>query len=648
MISSLQGLRAPLQSYLSSFLLLLTSTMIGRLLFYLFQIDTLPPLTTTELINAWLWGLRFDLALAALLTLLLYCSALIIAWSRRIDFQTVMRLGSALLALGLLMLHGSDLIYYQEAGRHLGYELREGGNSMVESFSHAFHSYPAMSWTHLLMGLLIALLGYRWLSRTPRIAPSPRPPLELALLVLLIPCVLIIRGGVEAVPLEPLHAQQIGGGVQSTIALNGSYNALYNTLSGKHIESLLPQPPTPQQLQQFMGLMPVHPQPSSTAKPQPHVVLLLLESWSGAYMQSYGYPEQTTPFFDGLRERSLTTRGMLAGGHRTTEGMFATLCSWQNPLGKTVAQTQLQEYSYRCLPQLLNEAGYTSVFVQGTNRNTSGVGAFAQLLGFQSSIGKQEINHSTLPHNSWGLHDADIYQQALTTLRQAKGPMLIGINTNTTHDHQLPPGITPQFGDQTQEARYKSVLHYADQALQQLITTIESDPTIGETLFVIVADHTGLSPDLPLAHYWVPFLIVGANQPPPQPLPYLASQRDVAPTLLDLLNIPIPAHMSGRSLLHPQDSLPIHYADLYHNGELWWSTGRRLYQIPLQQPHLARCSVTPPTPMPPPTTEPCSKADRLAISAALAFTHVSQQRLFDGRILAPRTSTMPLEPAVTH
>ncbi len=176
------------------------------------------------------------------------------------------------------------------------------------------------------------------------------------------------------------------------------------------------------------------------------MVLVFLESWSSVYMKSYGSAKDSTPYFDTLRKRSLTTNETLAGGHRTTEGLFATLCSWQNPLGETIAQSQLQNYDYNCLPELLRNRGYATAFFQGTLENTSGTGAFAQALGFEQSYGKRDIKTRQYEENSWGVQDPDLYHFVLGSLDKMPQPFFIGINTATTHDSQVPESFLQQMG----------------------------------------------------------------------------------------------------------------------------------------------------------------------------------------------------------
>ena len=97
----------------------------------------------------------------------------------------------------------------------------------------------------------------------------------------------------------------------------------------------------------YEGYHPVAPQLH-----RPNVVFFFLESWSWVKISP-----TITPFLFEVMERSLRPNVMLANGHRTTEGIFATLTSYQNPLGKSVAKTQLQDYTYDSIVDILNKDG---------------------------------------------------------------------------------------------------------------------------------------------------------------------------------------------------------------------------------------------------------------------------------------------------
>jgi phosphoglycerol transferase MdoB-like AlkP superfamily enzyme len=321
---------------------------------------------------------------------------------------------------------------------------------------------------------------------------------------------------------------------------------------------------------------------------------------------------------------------MLAGGSRTTEGMFATFCSAQNPLGQTVAQSQLQNYNYDCVPELLRGAGWHTAFFQGSNKETSGTGSFAQLLGFEQSFGKRDIQQGRpqLEQNSWGYHDPDLYRYALGKMRQMPQPFLVGINTNSTHDSQLPDGVAPLLPGDSRVDRYRNMLHFADGALNAFIEAVRTTPELQDTIFVLVADHSGLTPSQPLQKHLIPFAILAPGLEPTMQ-DVLASQRDIAPTLLQMLNITIPRHFSGRSLLTatPQQR----YTDYYHQGVLGWIEGKLAIEFPINAHQQMTC-LSLERGLGSDHVVPCEKKAEAMQHRALAFTHLSQSLLFSGKL----------------
>ena len=630
-------------SYLRYFLLplflLLVVAQTEKGLFALYHAEQLAGLGVADTLYAMLWGIRFDLAIAGAFAFFAFSGAYLLHRLLRLRFTHALRHTSFIAAAALLLLHGADLLYYGEAGRHLGYELKESINSGSDLATAALQTYTLPVVLQLLLLLPLFLLNRLLFNRfapteQERMFTTARPPRlrpELALVVLLPLSAVMVRGGLGSVPLEPLHAQEIGDSRSAAIALNGVYNAVFSSVTPYSIKPVFARPPGEDELAEVRRMF-AGDRPAASGNARPYnVVLLLLESWSGAYQQPYGYDQQTTPFFDTLRQRSLTTLATTAGGHRTTEGIFATLCSWQNPLGQTVAQSQLQNYEYRCLPEILNQRDYHTAFFQGTLKNTSGTGAFAQLLGFRHSYGKEDVAEHRYPHNSWGLQDPDLYDFTLQRLKEMPQPFFVGINTNSTHSSELPPGVSPHFPGEGGENTYINMLHFSDAALGEFIRAVESDPAFSETIFVLVADHAGPSlGSSDLNKYLVPFLIYAPGVVAPQQLDIASSQRDIAPTLLSILQIDDAAAFSGNSLL---DSTASRYADYYHQGVLGWIEGKRGIEFRLGEEQGMLCYELLEAPFRQLPGE-CADTDWALQQRAQAFTHLSQSLLFNGKVSA--------------
>jgi hypothetical protein len=604
---------------------LLLVAFVEKLIFTAYHADLTTGLSAGEVAHALMAGLRFDLAITAIFAFLAVFAAHVLARLLRMQFMKGVRWLAYVAVAALVFIHGADLLYFDETGRHMGYELKEAYNSGVELATSAVATYRVP-----VLVQLVWLAAALWLAGRALPVAGPRPRLfaqatpwwrlvapEFKLAVVLVLAVVMARGGLQSVPLEPLHAQALGDPAKATLALNGVYNAVFSSATPYSVEPVMHASPSEADRALIQALFggPSAAVPALEATAPPNVVIVFLESWAASRMASYGGANDTTPEFDALRARSLTTRDMLAGGRRTTEGMFATLCSAQNPLGATVAQTQLQNYRYDCLPKRLREQGYSSAFFQGTVSGTSGTGAFAQLLGFEHSYGKEHAGESLLPHNSWGMHDPDIYRFTLDKMATMPRPFLVGINTNSTHDSVLPDGFAPSFDD-----GYENALHFSDAAFGAFVTELYA--RYPNTVLVALADHTKRAQGPVINAYRIPFLIHAPGLAPAR-LDITASQRDVAPTVLALLGLSPAEWFSGRVLT----AEGTHSADYYAAGLLGWVEGDEGVEFSVRQPSQLRCFDAASL-----ADKECPEDSGPRRDRALAFTRVMQQALFSGQL----------------
>jgi membrane-anchored protein YejM (alkaline phosphatase superfamily) len=105
----------------------------------------------------------------------------------------------------------------------------------------------------------------------------------------------------------------------------------------------------------------------------------------------------------------------------------------------------------------------------------------------------------------------------------------------------------------------EGAVKYTDHAIGQFIEKARSHPWFANTLFVFVADHTSIArgrSDLPMERFHIPMVVWAPGLVAPQRVDALASQIDVAPTLLGLLNLNYVSEFFGRDVLHDADVPP--------------------------------------------------------------------------------------------
>ena len=98
----------------------------------------------------------------------------------------------------------------------------------------------------------------------------------------------------------------------------------------------------------------------------------------------------------------------------------------------------------------------------------------------------------------------------------------------------------------------EGAVKYTDYAIGRFLAEARQKPWFDKTVFVFVADHTAGSAgkeDLPVANYHIPLFIHAPSVLPPREVATVASQIDLAPTLLGLLNFDYTSTFFGRNVM---------------------------------------------------------------------------------------------------
>jgi len=635
------NLRVDLLTFFFISLLALTvSGLLFKSVFVVYNYSQFSSLPLSETVYALFWGLRFDLAAAALLTLV---SCFVLWFSYR--FLPEKRPAFFLLGLMLFVqmsLQIGDTVYFVEAGRHVSYEMRDAltdasGLFMTAVTKHGF--FIVLSYVLAVAVIFILLKQAKKaavFSGSRSFVAEFKLKQEASLFVVLLLSVIIVRGGVTGLPQSVISAFKIGDAQQAIITMNGAYSVVYGAInSQKEISQVAVKLPSGIDVNNVMrSLYPVSPDFSAPAGDvkKYNLIFILMEGWPADTMSAYGYEKLTTPFYASLKAKSVAPLGVISGGVRTTEGVYATFCSQQNPLGKTVAQTSLQNNHYRCLPDILKQYGWHTAFFQGSHKETSGTGAFAQSLGFSESYAKEDLPPGRYKHNYWGAHDPDIYDFVLDKLDKMPQPFLIGVNTNSTHDVQMPEGVKAFFDGDSRKQKYQSILRFADHAMQEFFEKIKHKPYYKNTIFVLMSDHTGGKHRTTAMRYFIPGIIYAEDLIAGAAVNRYVSQRDFSPTVLDILGLPASPSFSGKSFWPKSVSMPednVHFADYFDSGTIGWVSGDVLVETSVINPAEIKCYSIESGLLHALSTD-CDDRYKTQSINALVFTSYSQRLLFTG------------------
>ncbi|CAK9890451.1 MULTISPECIES: LTA synthase family protein [Pseudomonas] len=283
----------------------------------------------------------------------------------------------------------------------------------------------------------------------------------------------------------------------------------------------------------------------------PNIVLVTIESLSAKYLGSNGDTRNLTPNLDALRKQSLYFNNFYATGTRTDRGLEAITLSMPPTPGRSIVKRIGRESGFASLGQQLSEVGYDSVFVYGGRGYFDNMNAFFSGNGYrivdQSSVDDAEISFK----NAWGISDEDLYRQAIKLAdadHANQVPFFLQLMTTSNHrPYTFPEGRIDIPSGNGRDGAVK----YTDYAIGRFLEQARSKPWFDNTLFIFVADHTAGSAgkeDLPVSNYQIPLFIYAPKLIEAREEAKLASQIDLAPTLLGLLNMSYTSTFFGRDL----------------------------------------------------------------------------------------------------
>ena len=433
-----------------------------------------------------------------------------------------------------------------------------------EVLNNLLESYPIGTLLSILAVLAIAL---SFALRKPFNAAlnAPLPPLRTRLANAL---GLLIVAGLSAQLLnQDAPRAQGGNAYQNELASNGPYQFFAafrnNELDYQQFYATRPPAVVAQQIRaelsepgaRFIGEDPqdirrLIDNPGTPRKP--NIILVTIESFSAKYMGSNGDERNLTPNLDALRKQSLYFNNFYATGTRTDRGLEAITLAIPPTPGRSIVKRVGRESGFASLGQQLKAVGYDSVFVYGGRGYFDNMNAFFGGNGYrivdQSSVDESEIHFK----NAWGMADEDLYRQTLKLAdadHAKQQPFLLQLMTTSNHRPYTYPDdrIDIKSGNGRDGA-----VKYTDYAIGEFLDQARKKPWFDNTIFIFVADHTAGSAgkeDLPISNYQIPLFIYAPKLIEARETAQLASQIDLAPTLMGLLNLDYVSTFFGRNLL---------------------------------------------------------------------------------------------------
>jgi arylsulfatase A-like enzyme len=288
---------------------------------------------------------------------------------------------------------------------------------------------------------------------------------------------------------------------------------------------------------------------------RPHLVLVVVDTLRADWTTPYGFAQDTTPELARWAARGAVFEQVRAQSSWTKISVASLLTSlWPRSHAIRAYRDGLGEGALT-LAEVLHESGYRTYGVQ-TN------GWLHQSFGFHQGFERYAFplgaKPGPLPRASVWPHADRVFEEAARLIdgHDPAQPMFLYVHFMDVHEYAAPPEFR-SFGT-GERGHYLSSIRWVDDAVERLREKLDDAGLLDRSVLVLAADHgetfgengkNGHARNVLSAVISTP--LVFRFPFPIQPVRLRGQVRniDVAPTLIDLAGLPVPAGFEGRSLV---------------------------------------------------------------------------------------------------
>ncbi len=316
---------------------------------------------------------------------------------------------------------------------------------------------------------------------------------------------------------------------------------------------------------------------SPLIKERPHIFIIPIESFNANFVENKNENGmEYTPFFNSLIKKGIYVEHFYGGSIQTAKGVFSILCSMIPKKHGKVFEMHT-DVNFRCLPEILQEYGYKNLYYQSyRDINFDNTKNFLKRNNFEviESLNVDELTERERRENIWGWGPQDdlLYKYVFKKLDQKwkiqkkekgiKRPFFVtlqGISSHMTF-HWIPEKQRYLYKDnKSKKENFANAIRVVDNYLKTFFEELKNRDYLKNSIVVLTGDHSFPNGEHDIYHnetgffeefFRVPLLILPGNYHKPLRVKEKSySQVDIAPTLLDLINIQTSHSFQGSSIL---------------------------------------------------------------------------------------------------
>jgi len=336
---------------------------------------------------------------------------------------------------------------------------------------------------------------------------------------------------------------------------------------------------------------------TSGATKKPNIILVQLESFQASVIDQQVNGQTLTPNLNKLKEESLYFSSFYHQTHegRTSDAEFITNTSLY-PLKSGSVYTRFPDNEFDALPDLLRTNGYDTAAMHAYEKGFWNRDQVYQNIGFKHFFSQDD--YPKQKKIGMALNDKQFFTKSIKHMEMLKEPYFSFLVALTSHTPYEIPKDERQLDlsgyDDPMLRGYYQTIHYVDGAVGQMVKELKKKDMWDDTLVIFYGDHdSGLTNkdsemqrelgidnavDAFELDRRVPLFIKKPNQDTGEIIRENGGQIDIAPTIVDLLNLESP-YMMGNSLLDDEPNLTafrdgsFRYKDYYYESNLTEKAG---------------------------------------------------------------------------
>ncbi len=391
--------------------------------------------------------------------------------------------------------------------------------------------------------------------------------------VLILALGMAIRSTTQHRPANPALFAITGDALVNSLVISSSYSVVFAMYNMKHeaksseIYGKMAQADVVQQNLQWPWLQnyqfsnkdfpTLHQHTAAIAREKPlNLVIVLEESLGATFVESLG-GVAVTPELEKLKNQGWWFEQLYATGTRSVRGIEAVVAGFMPTPAQSVVKLSLSQKNFFTIADILERQGFHTEFIYGGEAHFDNMRSFFTGNGFEQIIDFKDIKNPQFV-GSWGASDEDLFNHAhshLMELNQKGQPFFSLIFSSSNHaPFEFPDGRI-QLHEEP-KATVNNAVKYADYALGEFIKKAQASPYWQNTVFLVVADHDNRvygDTLVPVNKFHIPGVILGADIQS-KTISRVASQIDLAPTLLSLMGVSGKHPMLGRDFAADETS----------------------------------------------------------------------------------------------